>query len=76
MPVAPYGSDAYREWNRQRMRRVRTAEYAEAEATKKRDRYDADPIYRIGKKLRDGRTKRAVTLKRMEERLGSVSDQG
>lgn len=39
----------------------------------RQDRYDADPIHRIGKRLADDRRKRAASLTRLKEHLGKVS---
>lgn len=41
-------------------------------SAKNRERYDKDPIYRIGKLLHDNARKRSASLKRMEARIGPL----
>lgn len=38
----------------------------------RRERYDADPVHRISKRLHDDATRRAATLKRRRDRLGPL----
>lgn len=43
--------------------------HREKKLQRQRDRYDADPLYRIGKNLRDHARRRAQTIARMKEAL-------
>lgn len=49
--------------------RARYARNRDLILQKRRDRYDADPVYRIGKNLRNDARRRAVTLARKRETL-------
>jgi len=47
MPVAPYGTPRYREWNRERMRRYRAEGYSVREAERaERRRATEEKVYR------------------------------
>jgi hypothetical protein len=48
----------------------------EAKLQQVRDRYDADPIFRLGKLLHDSAHKRGVNLKRRKETLGALQIEG
>lgn len=46
----------------------------DVKTARQRERYDADPVYRIEKRLRDDARMRAATLKRKKEAHGALPD--
>lgn len=60
---------------RQAYNRTRSTnpERRDAITQRRRDKYDADPVFRLGKLLHDGRRRRLESLTRRREAFGALS---